>query len=227
MIKTLLLDIDNTLLNFSASEKIAFEKLLDKLSIPYSDEIRSHYKKVNHALWKDYELGLIDAQTIMEQRFAQTFRGFDLGYSGLEMDEIYRSVLEENTITMDNSELLLQTLNGKVSLIVVTNGIASSQYKRLEVAEMLHYFDFVAVSSEIGYSKPDMRFFETLKSKKQSLDSSSTMIVGDSLSADIMGGINWNIKTCWFNPSKSKNESNIKPDYEIADLMDLINILNL
>lgn len=194
--KTVLLDIDNTLLDFSASEKIAFEKLLNDLNIEYSDELKAHYKSVNHQLWSDYEKGLINSETIKEQRFAKSFDSYELNFSGLEMDAMYRNHLEENTVIIDGAKEMLEVLSKNHNLVIVTNGIASSQYKRLENAKISQYFDYVAVSSEIGYTKPHQGFFDTLRANYPHIDRETTLIVGDSLSADIKGGINWGIDTC-------------------------------
>lgn len=223
--ETILIDIDNTLLDFSASEKIAFEKLLEDLKIPYSDELKAHYKQVNHKLWSDYELGLIDSETIKEQRFAKSFQHYDLSFSGLEMDAMYRNHLEENTVVIEGAYEMLESLKPQHNLIVVTNGIASSQYKRLKNAKIDHYFDYIAVSSEIGYTKPHINFFETLVNKYPHIDKDKTLILGDSLSADIKGGNNWGIKTCWFNPSMTQKNEDIQVDFEIKNLCEVVEIL--
>ena len=223
--KTILIDIDNTLLDFSASEKIAFIKLLQDLEIEYSDELKAHYKEVNHKLWSDYEKGLITSETIKEQRFAQSFESFKLKYTGLEMDAMYRSHLEENTVLVDGAIEMLESISTEHNLVIVTNGIASSQYKRLENARIKHYFDYIAVSSEIGYTKPHTAFFETVNNMYPKIEKDSTLILGDSLSADIRGGNNWGIKTCWFNPNGLDKDSGVHVDYEINNLKELITIV--
>lgn len=220
--ETILIDIDNTLLDFSKSEKIAFRKLLEDLKIPYSDELQAHYKKVNHDLWSDYEHGLINSETIKEQRFAKSFQEYDLEYTGVEMDEIFRSHLEENTVVIEGAHEMLENLNSKHNLVVVTNGIASSQYKRLENANMVHYFDYIAVSSEVGYTKPHVEFFETVAEKYPHINKEKTLILGDSLSADMKGGNNWGIKTCWFNPHLLEKSDEVSVDYEIKSLLELV-----
>lgn len=224
--ETILIDIDNTLLDFSASEKIAFNKLLNGLNIPYSVELEQHYKKINHKLWSDYEKGLITSDTIKEQRFAKSLEHFNLPYSGLELDAMFRNHIEENTVLIPNAPELLEAVADDYNLVVVTNGIASSQYQRLVNAKMIPYFDYVAVSSEIGFTKPSNEFFTTLLKEFPHINQETTLIVGDSLSADIQGGINWGIKTCWFNPNNAKNTTHIKPDFEVTDLMQVLEIVS-
>lgn len=225
--RTILLDIDNTLLDFSASEKIAFKNLLKDLNIQYSDDLKAHYKTVNHQLWSDYEKGLISSETIKEQRFAKSFDRFNLSLTGLEMDAMYRNHLEENTVIIDGAKAMLESLSKDHKLVIVTNGIASSQYKRLENAKISKYFDYVAVSSEIGYTKPHQGFFDTLSANYPHIDKETTLIVGDSLSADIKGGMNWGIDTCWFNPHAQKNTTDFIFDYEIQNLMDLLKVVGV
>lgn len=222
---TLLLDIDNTILDFSASEDIAFRKLLEALNIPYSDELKHHYKEVNHQLWSDYEKGLIKSESIKENRFAKSFEAYGVSMSGLEMDKLYREFLEDNTVLMPNALELLDTIHDTINLVVVTNGIASSQYKRLENVGIKSRFDWIAISSEIGFTKPSVNFFEPLSQKVDSLVKEKTLIVGDSLTADIQGGLNWGIDTCWYNPKRLINKSGIQPKYEIHDLLDILNLI--
>ena len=223
--ETILIDIDNTLLDFGAAETIAFKQLLDQLNIEYSDELKAKYKTVNHQLWSDYEKGLIDSDAIKANRFARAFDAYDLNVNGVQMDAMYRENIENNNVIIKNAYELLNGLKDSHRLIIATNGIASSQYKRLDNAKMRDYFDFVAVSSELGATKPHQTFYDGILDVFPNLNPETTLILGDSLSADIQGGTNWGIKTCWFNPNKTQNTSSLNPDYEISDLLEVLKIV--
>lgn len=223
--ETILIDIDNTLLDFGAAETIAFKELLKSLNIEYSDALKAKYKTVNHQLWSDYEKGLIDSDTIKANRFAKAFADYNLDYTGVQMDAMYRENIENNNVIINNAYEMLEGLKDKFRLVIATNGIASSQYKRLDNANMRDYFEFVAVSSELGATKPSHDFYRGIETVFPDLNPETTIIVGDSLSADIQGGVNWGIKTCWFNPSNLENTTSINPDYEVHDLLEVLDIV--
>lgn len=224
--ETLLIDIDNTILNFKAAEEIAFRELLHELKIPYSEELKKHYHKINKKLWIDYENGVIESNVIREQRFARSLEEYKLPYTGIELDQMYRHHIEENNVLMPNAlEMLEEVSKNGYKLGIVTNGVASSQYKRLEYAGIKDMFEVIAVSSEVGVAKPHLPFFEAVFKGFDSIDTSKTIILGDSLYADIQGGLNADIATCWYNPYHVENDTDFKPTYEIHDLLEFLEIV--
>lgn len=223
---TLLIDIDNTLLNFKAAEEIAFKELLHELKIPYSEELKKHYHSINKKLWIDYENGVIESNVISEERFARSLKEYNPPYTGLELDARFRYYIEENNVLMPNAlEMLEHVSSNGYQLGIVTNGVASSQYKRLEYAGIKDMFEVIGISSEIGTAKPHLPFFTSVFNGFDSIDLSKTIILGDSLYADIQGGINANIATCWYNPYFVENDTDIKPTYEVHDLMEFLEIV--
>ena len=94
---------------------------------------------------------------------------------------------------------------------------------RIRKSIIAKYFDDIVISEEVMVSKPDPKIFEhALLSNINHTDKSNVLIVGDSLTSDIQGGINFGIDTCWFNPNNIVNKTGIKSTYEISNLMDLL-----
>ena len=105
---------------------------------------------------------------------------------------------------------------------MMTNGVTSSQNSKLDKG---HYFDHIIISDEVGSHKPDIAIFEHMESLIGPFDKSEMIIVGDSLTSDMTGGINYNIDTYWFNPKGLTSHLNIT--HEIRHLNELFEILEI
>ena len=124
-----------------------------------------------------------------------------------------------------NVEHVLKKLKQRYKLGIITNGPKSQQYIRLKNTGIYEYFSYIFISEEVGYNKPDIKFFEYVLRKIEEKDKSKILIVGDSLTSDIQGGNNCDLKTCWYNRKLENNKLSIKPDYEIKNLEELLDIL--
>ncbi len=215
---TVLLDLDNTILDFKAAEKVALKNTIEHLGIPYTQELVNHYESVNHDLWSQYERGEIPKDQILETRFAEAFKSFNLPYSGIEMDRYFRNEIEENNVFMEHAEQFMEELSKQSKIIFVTNGVTETQHRRIKLANLMSYADGVVVSSETGYAKPMKEMFDYVFEKLEITDLENVIMVGDSLKADIQGGINAGIDTCWYNPQHEVNDTGIIPTHEITDL---------
>jgi 2-haloacid dehalogenase len=127
---------------------------------------------------------------------------------------------------IDGAVELLNSLQSKYQLYIITNGVSKTQYKRLHDAKLDQYFKKIFVSEDIGYQKPMKEYFEAIIQRIPNFDFKTTLIIGDSLTADILGGSQMNIDTCWFNPGMKENDTDIKPAYEIYQLCDFNKVLN-
>ena len=127
----------------------------------------------------------------------------------------------------DDSYDILKSLRGKYGQYAVSNGTIVAQTKKLKNSGLGDLFDGVFLSEELGAEKPGKEFFDRVFSVIGEDKKDKALIVGDSLSSDISGGINAGIKTCWYNPDGVKNNGEIKPDYEISDLHEIYKILRL
>lgn len=216
MIKNILFDLDNTLFDFYASEKKALTKTLIHLGISPDEKILARYSEINFAHWKLLEQGKLTRAEVKVNRYRQLFDEYNINASAEETTKFYENALSMEGDLTDGALTLLQNLHGKYRLYVVSNGTLIAQQGRMKNTGITGFFDGFFISQEIGFEKPTKEFFDHCFKSIPDFNKDETIIVGDSISADIIGGINAGIKTVWFNPSKET--SDIKPDYEIFAL---------
>lgn len=218
MIKNILLDLDNTILNFSVAERMAAKNALLTAGIQPTDEMLTRYHEINEDQWRLLELGEICHEQIKVRRYELLFEEAGIDKSPLETANIYESLLGIGHYFMEGAEELLRKLSGEYRLYLVTNGASSVQKSRIKSADIAKYFRGIYISEDVGYNKPDVRYFEACFKDIPDFRRDETVMIGDSLTSDMRGGINAGIKTVWFNPSCAANSSDILPDYEVGSL---------
>ncbi|MHC5229511.1 YjjG family noncanonical pyrimidine nucleotidase [Enterococcus sp. LJL99] len=224
--KTLLFDVDDTLLDFQLAEKKALNSLFIDEKIALTSEIEATYKKINQQLWRDFELGKVDKSQVVDGRFALLFDRFGKQVNGKEMGEKYSYYLSEGHDLLGNSFEILEKLQPEYDLYIVTNGVAKTQYKRLKESKLEPFFKDIFVSEETGFQKPMIEYFDYVFDRIPNLEKEKTMIIGDSLNSDILGGNQAGITTVWLNPNKNKATEEVLPDFEIQQLDELFQVLN-
>lgn len=225
--KWLLFDFDNTLVDFTKTAKKSLYLTFEENGKACNEDIYKVYKKVNHQVWKDFEDGKLTAEDLRVKRFTDLFEAigdknsnpttFSVGFlkNIIHASEMYDGVKE-----------LLDSLHGKFKMSIVTNGLKEVQRPRLKKLGMMHYFDSIIVSDEIGFKKPQGEYFEYVwQSIPNPPEKSEVLIIGDSLNSDIRGGRNFGIKTCW-NSFGKKNKSKVKPNYVINNILELKELLS-
>ncbi len=225
MRKALLFDIDDTLFDFHRSEHDAFEKTLISFGITPNDEIIEYYSRVNDSQWKLLEKGERTRDQILTGRFDIFFEG--IGRSEIDSGETwkrYENYLSKTWFYIDGAEELLKELYLDYELYAVSNGTATVQDGRISASGIGKYFKKIFISQKIGFNKPDKRFFDYCFERMDGLRREDALIIGDSLTSDIKGGINSGIATLWYNPHNKKADGDIKPDYEVTSL-DMIPIV--
>lgn len=221
MIKNILFDLDDTILDFKKAEKIALFKTLEELGITPNDEIAEKYSRYNISQWKRLELGEITRQEVKVNRYKLLFDDIGVDKSPGLATQIYEEKLAVGHFFIAGALGLIKNLYNDYRLYLVSNGSKSVQSGRLKSAGISPYFKGIFISQDLGYEKPNPKFFEKVFSSIENFSKHETVIVGDSLSSDIKGGINAGIKTVWFNPNKEINTAKIIPDYEISSLSQL------
>ena len=221
MIRNLLLDLDDTLLDFKRAEAIAIRDTFTELNIDPSDENVALYSKINRSCWARLELGELTREEVLHNRFDILFEKLGIKGDSHKTQAMYEYKLSLGAFYLDGAEELLNTLYGKYRLYLATNGIIKVQARRIADSGIGKYFDDIFVSEKIGYNKPDKRFFDICFNTIPDFKHEETVIVGDTLSSDIKGGINAGIKTIYFNPHRKENTTDIVPDYEIHSLSEL------
>lgn len=225
--KTLLFDLDDTLLDFGATEEVALQKLFQDQQFELTPEMKADYKKLNSELWRAYEEDKMDRDEVVNTRFAILFKQYGIEVDGVALEKNYRKYLSEGHHLIEGALDLIKTLYKQFDLYVVSNGESKTQEKRLHDSGLTPYFKKVFVSEDTGYQKPMKEFFNVVFSQIENVDLTTTLIIGDSFSADITGGWNVGIDTCWINLKKIAIQSEITPTYEIVKLDELYNILQV
>ncbi len=222
MKKILLMDLDNTILDFTRSEKEALTYMLKHYGVTPSDELLNKYASINQKYWGLLEKKEALREDIVYLRFEEFFKTcLDREINGHEANEIYHSLLKELGYQLPESEEFLKKAKSLgYKIIIISNGSKCINPNRIERSGLKQYFDEIYISEEVGYDKPDVRFFEPILKKYPNKE--EMIIIGDSLTSDIQSGLNLGIPTIWYNKSNKKSD---KPDYEIKSLNEIFDIL--
>ena len=196
----ILLDADGTLLDFSRSEREAVAMTLSEAGLPSDDGVILTYSEINDSLWKMLERGEIQKSVLFYRRFELLLERFGWQGDALAMAKRYMECLSHKGYLIDGAEELCRRLSRDHRLYIVTNGTEWIQRGRLADSGLLPYMSDVFISDLIGAPKPRAEFFTYVAEHISGFDPDRTLIVGDSLSSDMAGGIAYGIDTCWYNP---------------------------
>lgn len=208
--KYLLFDVDDTLLDFQKAEFEAFKMLLYEYNIEYCSELYEIYRNENHRLWREYELGLVKRHEIFDNRLIPLFKHLNLDTDPVKASYDFLTYLSKGAYLIGNTYQKLEELSKKYKLYIITNGEPKVQYPRLNKVDILKFFDGIFISEEIGFSKPNKEFFEYIEKQIPGFKKEEAIVIGDSLTSDIKGAINYGIDACWVNPSGKTSDLNIK-----------------
>ena len=225
MIEYILLDLDDTILDFKWAEHQALTGTLTAFGIDPTGEICQRYSQINLEYWRALERKEVTREQLKVGRFRQLLEELDKEADPSAMGEMYLQRLGQGHRFLPGALETLQILAEKYRLFLVTNGNPPVQYGRLASAGITHYFEKLFISMEIGHNKPTVEFFDHCFANIPGFDRTKAIIVGDSLFSDIRGGINAGITTCWVNPSHRPVREDIVPDYQIENLPQLLPVL--
>ena len=220
--KAVLIDIDNTLLDFRASSYDALVECFGAYGVRFTEQDMRRYEVYNDALWCAFERGEVERETLFIRRFELYFaeRGLDL--DPVAFNEMYLKGLARGAHLMPHALELLRWLHGRYRVFVVTNGDAYAQRSRMALSGVGQYLDDAFISEELGCRKPEAAFFDRVFAAIGEEYRACSLLVGDSLSSDMQGGRNAGIPTCFYGyPAKADERC----DYVITDLLQLKKIL--
>ena len=223
--KKIMFDLDDTILDFHTAERHALKAAFDKLGIAADDELLTRYSEINAFCWQQLELGKMTREEVLVSRFEKLFREKGIRCAPRTAQDCYERFLESGHFFVPGAEELLEELYPKYDLYLVSNGNTVTQESRLKSAGIAPFFKGIFISEQIGVNKPDREFFEACFSEIPDFRAEDAVIVGDSLTSDIRGGINAGIKTCWFNPGHKPERDDIKADYMFHALSELPSLL--
>ncbi|QUW22619.1 YjjG family noncanonical pyrimidine nucleotidase [Sporosarcina sp. Marseille-Q4063] len=221
----ILFDVDDTLFDFGKSEKQALHKTFTEFGLPtglFDYEVA--YQEISKVLWGDLENGLITITDLGIERFKRLFLSHELEINAEAFSSAYLKHLGNKTHLVQGAVELCENLSG-YRMAIITNGFTDVQKSRIEGSPLCNLFEHIIISEEVGFQKPEKEIFDHAFSKLQIKDKEKVLIVGDSLTSDIRGGMNYGIDTCWFNPHGKETKLGIEPTYEIQELKDLLKIV--
>lgn len=217
-----LFDLDDTLLDFKASEKLSFFLALQNLGLQTGiEDLFKIYQVENNALWKLFEQNKTTKEHLKIERFRKTFELGKVELDPEKASQLYLETLPETVVLIDHAVEICEWLSQQGEIGIITNGIHHVQTQRINNSKIAPYISFVSVSDMCGFAKPDSRFFEYSTKMAKNFSKTSTVIVGDRFEADIQGAHNFGIDGCWFNPHAAEGPTHITPTYEIKHLSEI------
>jgi FMN phosphatase YigB (HAD superfamily) len=231
--ETLIFDLDDTLIDNNSSINYAFKMMINELNIAYSDSLYSKWKEFDNAYWHTWESGKMvipdyinslddKIKYIRANRFILFFDYLNIDFNlAVHLNDIYCSMLGVNIVEIENANKLLNEVYSYYEIVVATNGPKDAAIQKLKKANLINYISSIICSEEIGYSKPMKEYFDYLFNVVNNKNKSKMLLIGDSLTTDILGGINNGIDTCWFNPNNKTCDYQYEPTISINKLLDL------
>lgn len=229
MIKTVLWDIDGTLLNFQKAEKYAINKCFGLFGLgECTNEMIARYSVINRGYWEKLETGELTKPQVLRGRFADFFESEGIAFDKVdEFNAEYQVRLGDEFFFCGGGLETVTALKGRVRQYAVTNGTAVAQERKLKKSGLIEIFDGVFISDCVGCEKPSREFFNFVQSETGEFKKGEVLIVGDSLTSDMRGGNNAGILCCWYNPEKKKAPADIRIDYDIENLSEVLKIVNM
>ena len=221
MMEFLFLDLDDTILDFHRAERVALSKTLEAFGLEPTEQVLSRYHLINRQHWERLERGELTRAQVQQGRFEVLFRELGQPVDAAAVTRAYERNLGIGHYFLPGAQEAVQRLSQKYRLFLASNGTASVQHSRLTSAGLYPYFEKVFVSQEIGFNKPSKEYFDACFSKIPGFERSKALMVGDSLTSDILGGIQAGMKTCWVNPNHQSPRADIPADYEIESITQL------
>lgn len=223
--KFILWDIDDTLIDFKASEKVALKKCFDTYGVDLTEEQIKEYARINKNYWTLLEQGKVEKTAMLTQRFIDFLDYLGVNnIDGAMINKEFQMTIGDHVVMFPGALELCKSLKGVKYQYAVTNGTIIAQERKLKNTGLDKIFDGVFISDKIGYQKPDIRFFEEVARKISNFNPKEALLIGDSLTSDMQGANNAGIDCCWFNPKGLKQDKDLHINYEVKTLKDLKNI---
>lgn len=218
------MDADETLLDFKKAEAQGLEHALRRHQLPFDEEILALYSGINKRCWEEFEQGMFDKNTLLVERFRRLFAALAITADPDAVRRTYHEELGKGGFLIEHAYEVCEELQKTHDLYIVTNGVAATQYSRFARSGLDRLVKGIFVSEEVGVPKPQKEYFDYVFAQIPGFQKKSALMVGDSLTADIRGGINAGLDTCWYNPGKKPVPADLKITYEIHDIRELLDI---
>jgi 2-haloacid dehalogenase len=223
----LLFDADGTLFAYEGAEEQALQNVFAHYQLTYNDEVGEAYKRINQGMWKRLEEQTITLMDLRWQRFADLFIELGISQDAVEFSKMYLHYLGQAADLILGTLEVLEHLHGKFNLAIITNGINEVQHSRIHISGLERFFQHIFISEAIGVFKPARGFFDSVFEEIGQPPKESVLVIGDSLSSDIAGGVGYGLDTCWYNPRGEADKYGYPITYEIRELKQLLDILGV
>ena len=223
--KLILIDIDNTLLDFDLSAEAAMITAFGQCGLTYAPPMYKIFSEINNQLWHRVEAGTLTKDGLYEIRWRLILQKLKISADCQRLENCFLSALAESAVPMAGAKDLLKYLAPKYMVIAASNSVQERQLYRLKNSGLLPYLDDVYTSERVGCEKPSPEFFAGCLRDFGNIAKNEVLLVGDSLTADMAGGIEYGIKTCWFNPKGKPLPEDMAVDYQVKTLAEIKNIL--
>lgn len=214
----LLFDADDTLFDFQQAQEKSLDHVFNIIGLPAQAKVQ--YKTISHHLWQQLERDEITLDQLKEARFKQLTQLYPCNYAG-SIELLYEQTLANQADLLPGAKALLENLSDRYHLCLISNGMPQIQYPRLKKAGLLHFFEHLFISEEIGYQKPDSRFFDAVFAVLK-VNKEMCLVIGDSITSDMAGGQAYGLDTCYLNFHGQKDPH---ATYSVASYAELLNIL--
>jgi 2-haloacid dehalogenase len=223
--KWILFDADDTLFDYDKGEANALRMTFEQFGFLFKPEYLNIYKQINHDIWQELEQGNISPVKLSVERFRRYAQNLGLDFDAAGFSEGYLNNLSKAAELVEGAEDVVKSLYGKVGMLIITNGLRAVQRPRLERSTIKPYIKDIVISEEIGSGKPNHPIFDAAFALMGNPSKKEVLIVGDSLTSDIRGGLNYGVDTCWFNPAQITGNFEIQSKFQIHDLHELADII--
>ena len=223
--QTVLIDLDHTLLDSDASETAAYERTLRMAGVHEPAALFPTYQRINKAMWAQVEAGDMRPDDVRFRRFEAFNREVGIGADPVEMAEAFVHGLGANGDLYPGARELLEALNGRVRMALLTNGISEVQRARVARLGLERFFEAIVVSGEVGTAKPAAAIYDITFERLGAPPRAGAVMVGDSLSSDMAGGRNYGIATCWYNRHRVAPPEDVELTHVVGDLADIAEVV--
>lgn len=220
----LLFDADDTLFDYPLAEAKALRSTFEHFGQVYRSEYLRIYQVFNRQVWGEFERGETNSSELRLKRFRLLFDEIGIPVDQQDFSQRYLENLTQASDLLPGAAEVLHALSGRYHIALVTNGLKEVQHTRLEHSSICPYIEKIFISEEMGVIKPDAGFFEAVFQEIGCPPKKQVLIIGDSLTSDMQGGINYGIDTCWCNPAGKTTD--LPVTYMIKTLGQLLDILH-
>ena len=220
-ISDIFFDLDHTLWDFEKNSNLTFIKIfkINDLDINIDIFLKA-YNPINTNYWNLYRENKISKDKLRFFRLSDTFDNLAIDVDDLLIKKLsidYIDHLSDNNNLIPGSIEILDYLENKYNMHIITNGFKEVQKKKLEKSNIIKYFKTITISEEVGFKKPNSIIFDYAL-KKANAASSNSLMIGDSYQADVLGGLSFGMNAILFNFHKINVEDKI---ISIDNLLDL------